>query len=197
MASRLGVGKTSVLRFVPQGRGDTERELMLSAAQNMELRRAIVGLREQGFSVRVGDPYGFLLLSEHCECSCASSGLTVGPDLRVFPCDAFKGISPSDLGVSDMHSRLSESSLEDCWYRSPYFNRVREFAGCHRGEECLRCNEIALCGSGCMAQKFHHHGKLISATDPMCIRRSADPTGTVCGEIRQRHSVRQSEPRLD
>ena len=168
-ARRNGATRVSVLRFVPQGRGSGNGQLALSRKQNMELRSVILGLRDEEHHIRVGSPYNFLTLAEAVPCSSGVNGLTILPDLRIVPCDAFKGIPPESLGLDTSLSDVSTHSLADCWSHSPYLGMVREAQAKPLGETCNRCLSLDRCQSGCMAQKFHASRTLHGLRDPMCL----------------------------
>lgn len=97
LASRIGVRRISVLRLVPQGRGKDITDGQLNHSQNIELRKSIVDLRREGHEIRLGSPYNFLMLRKKPQCRSGVDRMTIGPDFRIFPCDAFKHISPEDI----------------------------------------------------------------------------------------------------
>lgn len=173
MGRRLGVEQVSVLRLVPQGRAAKGPDMQLSAAQNRALRRAICGLCQEGHHIRTGSPYNFLMLSKNPQCCSGIDRLTIGPDLRIFPCDAFKHIPPERLGVSPDYSCLTQHSLAECWEKSPYLAEIRRYLTTPFAEECRRCPSLEKCLSGCMAQKFHAYGALVKCPDPMCLMAKA------------------------
>jgi MoaA/NifB/PqqE/SkfB family radical SAM enzyme len=119
-ARAAGISRISVLRFVPQGRGTLIQNHALNRMQNIELRRSIIRLRSQGNDIRTGSPYNFLMLNDQPKCSSAIDRLIIGPDLRIYPCDAFKQVSAEEL-VGTLHlSTLRGNSLVDCWENSPF-----------------------------------------------------------------------------
>lgn len=169
LAIKSGISRISVLRLVPQGRGSDISDGQLSHPQNIELRKIIKDLRRTGHDIRLGSPYNFLMLRKNPQCRSGIDRMTIGPDYRIFPCDAFKHISPEDIGASDSFSNLRDQSLKECWERSPYFNTVREYLMGDTYEECGVCSRFDDCKSGCMAQKFYAYGRLIKGPDPMCL----------------------------
>ena len=169
-ARNMGIDKVSILRLVPQGRGASTRHEELSEDQNLELRKLIKDLRSDGYDIRLGSPYNFLMLNEKPQCCAGIDRITIGPDLRIFPCDAFKHISPSDIGASADYSDLGNHSLAECWEKSPYLNIVRNYLMSDFASECSACNNLTNCRSGCMAQKFYAFKELKKTTDPMCLR---------------------------
>lgn len=169
IGTRMGVKRISVLRLVPQGRGAEEKERQLSHSENLDLRKTIKALRLAGHDIRLGSPYNFLMLREKPQCHSGIDRLTVGPDLRIFPCDAFKHISPENLGTSTEYSNLSYYSLPECWEKSAYLGAVREYLTTDFPSDCKTCQKLEACHSGCMAQKFYAHGELRKCRDPLCL----------------------------
>jgi len=168
-ARKLGINRVSILRLVPQGRGAGRRHEELSQDQNLELRKLIRDLRNDGYDIRLGSPYNFLMLNEKPQCCAGIDRITIGPDLRIFPCDAFKHISPDDVGVSSDYSNLSDHSLAECWEKSLYLGVVRKYLMSDFASECSVCKNLANCRSGCMAQKFYIFRELKKTVDPMCL----------------------------
>ena len=121
LGRELGVTSVSVLRFVPQGRGMLFRKHALSRLQSVDLRTEILSLRKQGFSIRVGSPFNYLLLDDSPHCFSGIDRLIVGPDQRVFPCDAFKQVQAEELvGTNDLSVLSATCSLAQCWDNSPF-----------------------------------------------------------------------------
>jgi len=54
LGKRNGVSQISVLRFVPQGRGQLFQQHSLNRLQNLQLKNSIERLRADGFTVRTG-----------------------------------------------------------------------------------------------------------------------------------------------
>jgi len=53
--------------------------------------------------------------------------LIIGPDPRLYPCDAFKQIGAEELVKTEEWSCLAGRSLPDCWRKSPYLEAVRTY----------------------------------------------------------------------
>jgi radical SAM protein with 4Fe4S-binding SPASM domain len=168
-ARRMGVSRVSVLRLVPQGRCASKEDTQLDHAQNIELRSMIKELRGFGHDIRLGSPYNFLMLRDKPQCCSGIDRLTIGPDLRIFPCDAFKHIAPADMDVSSDFSSLHTYSLAECWERSPYLWAIRKYLTTNFAHECSICPKLEDCQSGCVAQKFYAFGELKKCPDPMCL----------------------------
>ncbi len=171
LARDLGASRLSVLRFVPQGRGVLVRYRVLNRIQNLELRRQILVLRkEHGDNfIRTGSPYNFLLLNDQPACSAAIDRLIIGPDLRLYPCDAFKRIDASELVKTMELSSLAGTSLSDCWERSPYLKSVRTYLTTDFQDPCSSCCLLEKCLSGCLAQKVIATESLDKRSDPDCL----------------------------
>lgn len=172
LAKANDINRISVLRLVPQGRAKTTDQNLLTKDQNIHLRSVIASLREEGHDIRTGSPYNFLMLKEKPQCNSGIDRLTIGPDLRIFPCDAFKQLPPSELGITDEYSTLFNNSLADCWEKSPYLNSVRKYLSSDFASECASCPSLEKCNSGCVAQKIHAHGSMVKTPDPMCLLRN-------------------------
>lgn len=171
-AKDMGAKRVSVLRLVPQGRGGTCKDIQLSRAQNVELRKMINDLRSEDHDIRLGSPYNFLMLRKKPQCLSGIDRLTVTPDSKIYPCDAFKQITPAQLNICEDYSDLSKNSLQDCWDKSPYLGVIRDYLMTDFADDCSTCKKLEECLSGCMAQKFHKYGSLKKCADPMCMLES-------------------------
>lgn len=169
LAKSNNISRISVLRLVPQGRAKGTDQTLLTREQNLHLRGIIADLRKQGYDIRTGSPYNFLMLKDKPQCNSGVDRLTIGPDLRIFPCDAFKQLPPFVLGITDLYSNLSDNTLADCWEKSPYLNSVREYLISDFASECASCISLEKCHSGCVAQKIHASGSMSKLPDPMCL----------------------------
>lgn len=166
LGKKIGVRNISVLRLVPQGRASKHKNDFLSMEQNIELREMIINLRKQGYNIRVGSPYNFLGLEDSKPCNSGTEELTIRPDLTICPCDAFKGVTPEDLGIKDEYYSLKNNSLEECWEKSNYLNEIRKFS---TNKNYKQCSECQYCNCGCLGQKFYSAGYLNFSSDPMCL----------------------------
>ena len=169
LANKWGVSRISILRFVPQGRGALIRHRALTRIQNIQLKRTIERLRSKGFDIRTGSPYNFLMLNDQPKCSSAIDRLIVGPDLRIFPCDAFKQIKAEEVVGTLKFSQIKGVGLEECWESSPFLERVREYLTTDFAEPCASCDALEKCLSGCLAQKVIANGNFEKRPDPMCL----------------------------
>lgn len=171
LSSKLGVNQVSVLRFVPQGRGKKIKKFTLDWEQNNQLKKTIIGLREAGYKVRSGSPYNFLLLNSQPRCSAGVDKLTICPDLKLYPCDAFKQISAQKVSDSTEFSDLRQNSLKECWEKSCYLNTIRQHLQRPHTLTCNSCKVLHLCNTGCLAQKILHYGEISNQPDPLCLMK--------------------------
>jgi radical SAM protein with 4Fe4S-binding SPASM domain len=169
LAQQSGVSVVSVLRLVPQGRAALLSGRILNRIQNLELKTIIQDLRNSGLTIRLGSPYNILMLNEKPGCWAAIDRLIIGPDLKVYPCDAFKRINAEELVENDPWSNLHKSSLIDCWNKSPYFEVVRTYLTTDFEDPCASCGFLEKCLSGCLAQKTVAEGTLKKCPDPDCL----------------------------
>jgi len=178
LAADLRIPKVGILRFVPQGRGVILRKshAMLMQKETMELRGLILDCKElSDVSLRLGSPYNILILNEQGDCIAARKTLSIGPNGNVYPCDAFKNIEPSEIGLNDRYHNILKHSLNDCWRKSEYLNAIRRYLTTPFGEPCCHCLYLEQCKSGCLAQKVIEQesiedGNIAKRADPICLR---------------------------
>jgi radical SAM protein with 4Fe4S-binding SPASM domain len=164
-----GIRQISVLRFVPHGRGAENKRMALTREQNLCLQGMI--RTERGHvGIRAGSPYNFLLVNESPRCCASIDRLTISPDLRIYPCDAFKQIRAELIAHTDSFSRLDRWSLAECWEKSPYLAAIRLYLTTPFAEPCSRCELLERCLSGCLAQKVIANGTLAKSPDSMCLQ---------------------------
>jgi len=171
LAREFGAMRVSVLRLVPQGRATLIRDRALTRVQSLELRREIEGLRgEYGKDfIRTGSPYNFLMLNDAPACWAAIDRLIIGPDMRLYPCDAFKRIDALELVKTEDRSCLANASLSECWRNSPYLGAVRKYLTSDIEAPCKSCKFLERCASGCLAQKAIAYSTLAKKPDPDCL----------------------------
>lgn len=169
LGEKLGAKATSVLRFVPQGRGSTITGEKLNKIENLELARRIRNLRSAGYCIRTGSPYNFLFLNNHPVCMAGIDRIIISPDLHVYPCDAFKQIKSEEIAGSDDLSSIDGIPLVELWAKSPYLLAIRQYLCTKFEEPCSSCKSLDNCKSGCLAQKVIANGSLLKNADPDCI----------------------------
>jgi len=168
-AANLGVRQISVLRLVPQGRARCDKNLLLSDADNLRLREIIEGAKRH-CRIRLGSPYSVFHTSDSPNCMAGIDRLTIAPDLRIYPCDAFKRIESMEIARTREFSSLDKWSLSECWLHSAYLRTIREHLRQPFKSPCSDCTYLPDCKSGCPAQKYLTHGELSRVPDPMCLQ---------------------------
>ncbi len=169
LGKNYGASVVSVLRLVNQGRAALLRSRTLNRVQNLQLRRQVLELRDNGYKIRTGSPYNFLMVNPTPECSAALDRLIIGPDLRLYPCDAFKQVKAEEIVGTLDRSCLNGTSLQACWEQSPYLEAIRRCLTAPFKDPCESCRSLGKCRSGCLAQKVVSHGTLASRPDPDCL----------------------------
>jgi radical SAM protein with 4Fe4S-binding SPASM domain len=170
----LGVNRISILRFVPHGRGREQKSYILNSSQNLELRKTVIALRENGYDIRTGSPYNILMLNDQPKCCAGIDRMIIGPDLKIFPCDAFKQIRADNIVGTINLSTLYGSTLSECWEKFPFLNAVRRYLTTEFAEPCTSCRFLENYLSGCLAQKVILHNDFGKRPDPLCLGNEMD-----------------------
>jgi len=174
-----GVKKLSLLRFVPQTRGYTNRdELSMTKAQFSELQYIMHSNKQFNvgtLDLRLGCPIDFrhavgLVPEKVKPCHAGDDLMLVRPDGSVHPCAGWKTLS------HDGNVR-SAKDLAWIWEKSSMFTAIRDFKdnGYNEVEYCRSCPHFHVCKGGCIAQRLHAYGKQLSDifqpwSDPLCPR---------------------------
>lgn len=164
LAKYLNIEKISLLRFVPQGRGELIKNETLDKSDNCELINIVNSLnKNNSVQIRMGSPYNILLIDK-VPCNAAIDRCVIDPKGNVYPCDAFKNI---DILQSD--DNIYKEELINIWTNSKHLNRIR-MEKSNYSEICKICSSFAKCGSGCFAQKCIYHNKIKNnERDPLCL----------------------------
>ncbi len=85
LAASRGIRKVSILRFVPQGRGETNRkELELSEEEEDAFIRKLLGIRQvAGLEIRTGSPFNCIIPGNNIPCRAGRCKLGVQADGNV------------------------------------------------------------------------------------------------------------------
>jgi radical SAM protein with 4Fe4S-binding SPASM domain len=154
---------------VPQGRGELMKGATLTRLRSIQLGDMVMQLRAEGYELRLGSPWNYLLLGEETRCMAGTDRLVIGPTLQAFPCDAFKRTTLRAIVDSDDSWCLKDSDLEEVWLRSPLLELVRAAHESLPSGACQDCVSQSECGCGCMAQRALAGG-LGHFPDPGCLR---------------------------
>lgn len=170
LANNIGVKTISVLRFVPQGRGEMIKSTeKLNKKETIELRDTIIALRNKnGIEIRLGSPYNILVVEKKVECSAAIDRIIVSPKGLVYPCDAFKNYD----FPTDKIRNIKDNDIETIWNNSPYLIAVRDYLTTDFEKPCNNCSHLDSCKSGCLAQKVLLNNSFKKDKDPECMKGS-------------------------
>lgn len=173
LSKSIGIKTVSVLRFVPQGRGVLIKDKdTLNKQQNLELINKIKQIKNTGFQIRTGSPFNVLMINESPQCLAAINRLIIAPDLKIYPCDAFKQIEAREIVPNPKNCSLEYANLKECWETSSYLQTIRASLE-HKGTEpCSQCGFYKKCLGGCLAQKFIMSGSLNDGKDPACLKEA-------------------------
>lgn len=184
LLASMNIKKVSWLRFVPQGRGELNRNvLQLSKEQLRQLAKGKIELQQMypTIQIRTGAPFNILCPQVATPCKAGLSVLTIRPDGCAVPCDAFKQFRSKDNFGNVLYYSLSE-----VWDKSYLLNEVRGIHEARLTSSCASCSLYVQCNSGCLAQKAIAAGKLIDGKDPDCLlngvemRRGKVEASSVC-----------------
>lgn len=148
LITEIGLQSVKVLRFVPQGRGATNREkLALDETGVSDLAEQIRLARHDfpGLRIHLGAPYSMLDPYRPIGCHSGLSTMSIGADLDCYPCDGFKNVANGAF-----REKLGGRSLRELWSQSEILASVRK-----------ACRKLPNDGAGgCLAQKFLRTGSL-------------------------------------
>jgi radical SAM protein with 4Fe4S-binding SPASM domain len=169
IAAGLNIKSISWLRFVPQGRGLTNRGILqLTRDQLFKLHETKTKIKKINdyINIRTGSPFNILCPETALHCEAGINVLTIGPDGHISPCDAFK-----QFRVDDQFGNIFNNSLTDIWQKSSFLNNVRAIHEAASESKCTSCHLYSKCHSGCLAQKAILNGILSNDEDPLCPMR--------------------------
>lgn len=172
LLSSIGIKKANWLRFVPQGRGKVNRDLLqLTKEQLRQLTHVRAKLQEMcpEVEIRTGSPFNILCPQSPTPCAAGLSVLAIRPDGAAVPCDAFK-----QFRMPDRFGNILEHSLLEVWEKSSLLNKVRQIQQSRYNSPCASCPAYSRCISGCLAQKAIAAGRLTNGKDPECLLEHAE-----------------------
>ena len=172
--AELGCREIGFLRFVPQGRGALNREMLtLSKDESLELIETLSEkLTSSNIEVRVGShlDFCFLFIPGHRP-KCCNAGIKkclVTAKGKVIPCAVFKGLPEYVAG------NVNESRLSQIWRNSPVFEELRNFNPKHIKGECAKCHFLNVCEGRCPAQRVYDWGDLYRGPDKYCPKEALE-----------------------
>lgn len=150
--------------FIPLGRGERVKELMLNPYEVRDLYTMLHSKKKelQGkINIKVDAPLTFLIDEQHISdvtrmCQAGIWSLEITPDGYAQPCYIFRNIKVENV---------RERSVQEIWLESEIFNKVRDrslLTG-----KCKRCKYLNTCGGGCRGMAYMLTGNRF-APDPLC-----------------------------
>ena len=105
-----GLNKINILRFVPQGRGHENRNVLeMSAEEEDAFIAKILHLREvNSFQIRTGSPFNGILPGNEVPCRAGFAKLVIQANGNVLPCEVFKHHERRTWNLSVYEHSLSE-----------------------------------------------------------------------------------------
>ncbi len=156
MAERMGARRVSILRFVPQGRGEDNKEkLDLTPFQISQLFKDLARLKSEfpGF-MRLGSPFNPFGLGEPTPCASGLGKVLVNPYGKAHVCEAFKHLT---IGYNVVNGSLLE-----------FLHRTEElkFLDFLKGK-CNLCVTPQWRVKGCIAQTILRRQTSDTSLDPI------------------------------
>jgi pyrroloquinoline quinone biosynthesis protein E len=171
LARKLQIRQISLLRFVPQGRGEINKDILSLNRQELLTLKSMVKkmLDSKDPKIRIGAPFNAFGFSVGVRCAIGRSRATVRADGCVFPCEAAKELQGSF--DNDLHTR----SLRDIWENSRLFEEARNISHLIDKTVCKECRSFGKCGGGCLAQRFVRGSEERKILDPYCLKAGVIP----------------------
>jgi len=164
LAHELGVNKISILRFVPQGRGAINRDILeLNKGELIELKEILSSLENKNDFIRIGSPFNPFLLSKNYRCTAGQNRITIKYDGLAIPCEAFKFMA----NYYNEEIDVRKNSLLEIMINSSLFKNVRKIRENNIIDLCNTCEFIDNCHGGCPAQKLLKNNIY---NDPICLK---------------------------
>lgn len=164
----IGISRLNILRFIPQGRGLTNKDwLSLKIDQSARLIKVVSQLsKRKDICVSLGHPGDFIFLVDKSHkpdlCSAGKEQCMIKINGAVIPCPAFGDMPEWVAG------NVFNQKLDYIWKESPVFVRLREFDYRRMQGDCKICRHLELCQGRCPAQRIRDNGDLYKGPDPAC-----------------------------
>jgi len=175
LSKDLGIQQVSILRFVPQGRGATNRKDLEITDEKIQDFKEI--LREtysiSTMKIRLGAPFNCFNIDNQAKCTAGINKAIIRPDGFVFPCVSMKKIIEEK-----MTNRVRDVSLQKIWETSEIFNIIRLYQKSEKRSQCTGYNNALLC-RGCVTQKrLLVQKNLVLNTDPYCSQKTNEKSNS-------------------
>jgi len=164
LSKKQGVKKVSVLRFVPQKRGEINKDILLLKKEEItNLKNILQNLHETyNDFIRIGSPFSPYGITEN-SCNCGKNRITIRYDGEAFPCEAMKFL---DGTYND--NDVTSFPLREIYFYSAFFSSARNVQKTFLSSECRNCEIFTKCKGGCPAQRMLLNDLLAICLDPMC-----------------------------
>lgn len=159
----LGINKLSILRFVPQGRGQMGKSnLEPSRIDYIRLQDIIneVQSKNSSMNIRLGSPFNFLCVRPLVPCTTGKDRMIIDPAGFAYPCDALKRVK-----IDNIANSIYSHSISEIIENNSLFKLVNQT---HVPEQCKNCEKLNDCMGGCLAQRMLS-GPDFLKPDPHCI----------------------------
>ena len=166
----IGVHDLSVLRFVPQGRGEINKKYLI--LNKLEVARLVELLAEEKKKrkiVKVGSHLDFTFLidgSTPKPCTAGIEKCLVEADGNIIPCAVFKGMTDKEENYF-VAGNIRKEGLIATWEKSDIFEKFRGFDP-KKLLGCNLCGYLSKCKGRCPAQRIYDHGDFYIGPDNYC-----------------------------
>jgi radical SAM protein with 4Fe4S-binding SPASM domain len=170
----LKINRISILRFVPQGRGLTNRDSLEIKDDNILELKCILDriLKDPYIEIRLGTPFNCFHLDCQSNCSAGITKATIRPDGLVVPCVSMKRVGFSN-SLDDIHS----TTIETIWKTSKLFDYIRKYHKKIGLSRCNSCDYYHICKGGCLTQRLIRTDS-IDGVDSYCLMKGNPCKGT-------------------
>jgi radical SAM protein with 4Fe4S-binding SPASM domain len=172
LTAKLGIRELNILRFMPQGRGWTNKDwLYLKTIEMARLNKMALQLIKRNAlapRISVGHPGDFTFLFDKerrpksCDAGVDQCMVMVNGD--VIPCPAFRGLPEWIAG------NVFPDQLHHIWNYSKPFVTLRDFIPQNLLGKCETCRYLLSCRGRCTAERIRHNADLYQGPDPGCPR---------------------------
>jgi len=165
LARTLKVKCLSILRFVPQGRGRINKDILeIKDDDILKLKTILIDLRNnnQKEFLRIGSPFNCFQFPNSPVCTAGITKAIIKPDGYVYPC-----VSMKDFISDNDDNNLRRNNLVKIWTDTNLFNETRNSLQNIKQTSCDNCDKFTKCKGGCLTQNLlDAHNK-----DPYCMKR--------------------------
>jgi radical SAM protein with 4Fe4S-binding SPASM domain len=173
----IGVHDLNVLRFVPQGRGEKNKEsLMLNKLEVARLVELLAEEKKKRKVVKVGSHLDFTFLIDGSVPKPCAAGVTkclVEANGNIIPCAVFKGMTDKEKN-NFVAGNIRKEHLSDVWRQSTIFDKFRKFDPKELQGGCRLCDYLSKCKGRCPAQRIYDHGDFYIGPDNYCPKEFFD-----------------------